>query len=348
MFRFENIEFIYLLILIPVLLVVFIIGRRIRKRSLKRLGDPEILNQLMPFLSVNRPVVKFLFILFALVFIILGMARPQFGSKLEEIKRKGIEIVIALDVSNSMLAEDIQPNRLEKAKQAIARLVEKLADDKIGLIVFAGDAYVQIPITSDYTSVKMFLSSINTQIVPKQGTAIGSAIDLGINSFSPDNEASKALIIITDGEDHDDNAVSLARDAAEKGIVIYTIGVGTPNGTPIPVYSGNQRSFRKDRQGNVVITKLNEKILREITNAGNGSYIRATNNRLGLNMLFDQISSIEKKELETRIYSEYDEKFQFMIGLALILILFDFILLERKNKYLKNIKLFHEEVPKVN
>ena len=308
---------------------------------MKRFGDPDILNQLMPFLSVNRPVVKFLFILFALVFIILGMARPQFGSKLEEIKRKGIEIVIALDVSNSMLAEDIQPNRLEKAKQAIARLVEKLADDKIGLIVFAGDAYVQIPITSDYTSAKMFLSSINTQIVPKQGTAIGSAIDLGINSFSPDNEASKALIIITDGEDHDDNAVSLAAEAAEKGIVIYAVGVGTPNGTPIPVYSGNQRSFRKDRQGNVVITKLNEKILREITNAGNGSYIRATNNRLGLNMLFDQISDIEKKELETRIYSEYDEKFQYMIGLALILILFDFILLERKNKYLKNIKLFN-------
>ncbi len=341
MFRFENIEFIYLLVLIPVLLIVFIMGRRIRKRSLKRFGDPDIINQLMPFLSVNRPVVKFLFILFALVFIILGMARPQFGSKLEEIKRKGIEIVIALDVSNSMLAEDIQPNRLEKAKQAIARLVEKLADDKIGLIVFAGDAYVQIPITSDYTSAKMFLSSINTQIVPKQGTAIGSAIDLSINSFSPDNEASKALIIITDGEDHDDNAVSFAVEAAEKGIVIHTIGVGTPNGTPIPVYSGNQRSFRKDRQGNVVITKLNEKILREISNAGNGSYIRATNNRLGLNMLFDQISDIEKKELETRIYSEYDEKFQYMIGLALILILFDFILLERKNKYLKNIKLFN-------
>ncbi|MBE9511056.1 MAG: VWA domain-containing protein [Bacteroidetes bacterium] len=341
MFRFENIEFIYLLILIPVLLVVFIISRKIRKRSLKRFGDPDILKQLMPFLSVNRPVVKFLFVLFALVFIILGMARPQFGSKIEEIKRKGIEIVIALDVSNSMLAEDIQPNRLEKAKQAIARLVEKLADDKIGLIVFAGDAYVQIPITSDYASAKMFLSSINTQIVPKQGTNIGSAIELGINSFSPDNEASKALIIITDGEDHDDNAVSLAREAAEKGIVIHTIGVGTLNGTPIPVYSGNQRSFRKDRQGNVVITKLNEKILREITNAGNGSYIRATNNRLGLNMLFDQISAIEKKELETRIYSEYDEKFQYMIGLALILILFDFILLERKNKYLKNIKLFN-------
>ena len=340
MFRFENIEFLYLLVLIPVLLLVFIMGRRIRKRSLKRFGDPEILNQLMPFLSVNRPVIKFLFILFALVFIILGMARPQFGSKLEEIKRKGIEIVIALDVSNSMLAEDIHPNRLEKAKQAISRLVEKLADDKIGLIVFAGDAYVQMPVTSDYTSVKMFLSSINTQIVPKQGTAIGSAIDLGINSFSPDNEVSKALIIITDGEDHNDDAVSLAREAAEKGIVIYAVGVGTSNGTPIPIYSGNQRSFRKDRQGNIVMTKLNEKILREITDAGNGSYIRATNNRLGLNMLFDQISAIEKKELETRVYSEYDEKFQYMIGLALIFILFDFILLERKNKYLKNIKLF--------
>ena len=341
MFRFENIEFIYLLVLIPVLLVVFIIGRKIRKRSLKRFGDPDILNQLMPFLSVNRPVVKFLFILFALVFIILGMARPQFGSKLEEIKRKGIEIVIALDVSNSMLAEDIQPNRLEKAKQAIERLVEKLTDDKIGLIVFAGDAYVQIPITNDYASAKMFLSSINTQIVPKQGTAIGSAIDLGMNSFSPDNEASKALIIITDGEDHEDDAVSMAKEAAEKGIVIHVIGVGTPDGTPIPVFSGGQRSFRKDREGNTVITKLNEKILREITSAGNGSYIRATNSRLGLNMLFDQISAMEKQEMDIRKYSEYNEKFQYMIGLALILILFDFILLERKNKYLKEIKLFN-------
>ncbi len=340
MFRFENIEFIYLLVLIPVLLVVFIIGRKIRKRSLKRFGDPDILNQLMPFLSVNRPVVKFLFTLFALVFIILGMARPQFGSKLEEIKRKGIEIVIALDVSNSMLAEDIQPNRLEKAKQAIERLVEKLADDKIGLIVFAGDAYVQIPITNDYASAKMFLSSINTQIVPKQGTSIGSAIDLGMNSFSPDNEASKALIIITDGEDHEDDVVSMAKEAAEKGIVIHVIGVGTPDGSPIPVYSGGQRSFRKDREGNTVITKLNEKILREITSAGNGSYIRATNSRLGLNMLFDQISAMEKQEMDIRKYSEYDEKFQYMIGLALILIFLDFMLLERKNKYLKEIKLF--------
>ncbi|MCK4698893.1 MAG: VWA domain-containing protein [Bacteroidales bacterium] len=341
MFRFENIEFIYLLVLIPVLLVVFIIGRKIRKRSLKRFGDPDILNQLMPFLSVNRPVVKFLFVLFALVFIILGMARPQFGSKLEEIKRKGIEIVIALDVSNSMLAEDIQPNRLEKAKQAISRLVEKLADDKIGLIVFAGDAYVQIPITNDYASAKMFLSSINTQIVPKQGTSIGSAIDLGINSFSPDNKASKALIIITDGEDHEDDAVSMAKEAAEKGIIIHVIGVGTPDGTPIPVYSGGQRLFRKDREGNTVITKLNEKILREITSAGNGSYIRATNSRLGLNMLFDQISAMEKQEMDIRKYSEYDEKFQYMIGLALILIFLDFMLLERKNKYLKEIKLFN-------
>jgi Ca-activated chloride channel family protein len=340
MFRFENIEFIYLLVLIPVLLVVFIIGRKIRKRSLKRFGEPDILNQLMPFLSVNRPVVKFLFILIALVFIILGMARPQFGSKLEEIKRKGIEIVIALDVSNSMLAEDIQPNRLEKAKQAIERLVEKLADDKIGLIVFAGNAYVQIPITNDYASAKMFLSSINTQIVPKQGTSIGSAIDLGMNSFSPDNEASKALIIITDGEDHEDDVVSMAKEAAEKGIVIHVIGVGTPDGSPIPVYSGGQRSFRKDREGNTVITKLNEKILREITSAGNGSYIRATNSRLGLNMLFDQISAMEKQEMDIRKYSEYDEKFQYMIGLALILIFLDFMLLERKNKYLKEIKLF--------
>lgn len=340
MFRFENKEFIYLLFLIPVLLIVFIINRQIKKRSLNKFGDPEIINRLTPMISSVRPVVKFLLIIFALIFIIIGMARPQFGSKLEKIKRKGIEIVIALDVSNSMLAEDIKPNRLEKAKQAIARMVEKLTDDKIGLIVFAGDAYVQIPITSDYASAKMFLSSINTQIVPKQGTAIGSAIDLGINSFSPDNESSKALIIITDGETHDNKARSMTEKAVEKGITVYTIGVGTPTGTPIPVYSGNQRTFKKDNKGKTIISKLNENMLQEIATAGNGSYVRASNNRLGLNMLFDQIADIEKKEMETRIYTEYNEKYQYLIGLAILFLFIDFIILERKNKYLLNIKLF--------
>ncbi|MBA7692195.1 hypothetical protein ES703_100757 [subsurface metagenome] len=240
-----------------------------------------------------------------------------------------------------MMAEDIQPNRLDKAKQAISKLVEKLQDDKIGLIVFAGDAYTQVPITTDYASTKLFLSAISTEIVPKQGTAIGSAIDLGMNSFTPDMEASKVLIIITDGENHEDDAVEMAKKAAEKGIIVHTIGVGLPKGAPIPVYSSTgQKVFRKDNDGNTIISKLDESMLQKISTAGGGVYIRSTNTRLGLNALFDEINKMEKQEFEARIYSEYDERFQYLIGIALFFLLLEFMILERKNKYFKNIKLF--------
>jgi Ca-activated chloride channel family protein len=340
MFRFGNIEYLWGLLIIPLLSFIFIWSRIARKRALKRFGQQEILKQLMPFSSKGRPVFKFIILMLALAFIITGMARPQFGSKLKKVKREGIELIIALDVSNSMMAEDIEPNRLERAKRAISRLVDRLKDDKIGLIVFAGDAYTQLPITSDYNSAKLFLNSVSTQIVPKQGTAIGAAINLATNSFTPNGEANKAIVIITDGENHEDDAISAAKDAVDKGIFVHTIGMGLPQGSPIPVIRNGQKDYMKDRDGKVVVTKLNEQMLEQIAAAGNGIYVRANNAQIGLNALFDEINKMEKEEMESRIYSEYNDQFQYFFAAGLFLILFEFIILERKNKYLKNIKLF--------
>ncbi len=343
MFRFANIEYLYLLILIPVLVFVFMIVFNGRKKALKRFGETDVIGALMPDISFSRPVLKSVLVLLALATLVFGISRPQFGSKLREIKREGVEIIIALDVSNSMMAEDIKPNRLERAKQAIARLVDRLVNDKIGLIVFAGDAYTQIPITTDYVSAKLFLNTISTDIVPRQGTAIGSAIELGMKSFTQQEETSKALIIITDGENHEDDALEMARQAAEKGITIHTIGIGLPQGAPIPVYSGGQKSYRQDRQGQTVISKLNETMLRDIAGAGEGIYIRSTDTRVGLDKLFDEINKMEKQEMESKIYSDYDERFQYVFGLGLFIMLLEFLVLERRNRWLSKINLFEKE-----
>lgn len=298
MFRFGNIEYLYLLVIIPVLILLFMILFSLRKKALRRFGNMQVIEPLMPALSFVRPVIKFMLIVLALTSLIFGIARPQFGSKLREIKREGVEIIIALDVSNSMMAEDIQPNRLERAKQAIAKMVDRLVNDKIGLIVFAGDAYIQIPITTDYVSAKLFLNTISTEIVPKQGTAIGSAIELGMKSFTQQEETSKALIIITDGENHEDDAIETAKTAVEKGLRVHTIGIGLPKGAPIPIYSGQQKNYLKDNSGETVISKLDEDMLRKIAAAGQGVYIRSTDTRVGLDKLFDEINKMEKQEME--------------------------------------------------
>ncbi|WP_240925032.1 vWA domain-containing protein [Maribellus sediminis] len=340
MFRFGNIEYLWGLLIIPVLIVFYTWSRISRRRALKKFGSSEILEELMPFRSKNRPVLKFIILMLALAFFVAGIARPQFGSKLKTEKREGVELIIALDVSNSMMAEDIQPNRLERAKRAISRLVDRLKDDKIGLIVFAGDAYTQLPITTDYNSAKLFLNAVNTQIVPKQGTAIGAAIDLAHRSFTPDGEANKAIIVITDGENHEDDAISAAKSALEDGIVVHTIGMGLPSGSPIPVLRNGQTDYLKDRDGKVVVTKLNEQMLEQIAAAGEGIYVRANNAQVGLNALFDEINNMEKQEMETRTFSEYDDQFQYFFAIGLFLLLLEFVILERKNKYLKNINLF--------
>ena len=340
MFRFGNSEFLWVLLIIPVLALIFTWSRIARKRALKRFGHQQTLSILMPFASKSRPIFKFIVLMFALAFFIVGAARPQFGSKLKKVKREGVELMIALDVSNSMMAEDIQPNRLERAKRAISRLIDRLQDDKIGLIVFAGEAYIQLPITSDYNSAKLFLNSVNTQIVPTQGTAIGSAINMAARSFTPEGEANKAIIVITDGENHEDDAVSAAQQAAENGMVVHTIGMGLPEGSPIPVLRNGQKDYLKDNSGEVVITKLNETMLEKIASAENGIYVRANNAQVGLNALFDEINKLEKEEMESLVYSEYDDQFQYFFAIGLFLLLLEFVILERKNKYLRKVNLF--------
>ncbi len=344
LFRFANQDYLYFLLAIPVLLILWLLNNYRRRRALLRYGEPALVMELIPDRSGIRPVLKLILQLMVVAMISIILARPQFGSKIEEVKRQGVEVIIALDVSNSMLAEDIPPSRLERAKQALARLVETLANDKIGLIVFAGDAYVQLPITTDYVSAKMFLSMINPSMVPKQGTAIGSAISLGIRSFSPGTEKSRAMIIITDGENHEDDPIAAAREAAKAGIVIHTIGIGSPEGVPIMLNINGKREYMKDPQGNTVITKLNENILKEIAVTTNGKYIRATASTTGIEQIFAEIRKMQKQEIEGKIFTEYNEQFQIFAGASLLLLIFDFLLMERKNRKLSGLRLFRIKI----
>lgn len=340
LFRFANPEYLYLLLAVPVMILIFVFNRIRQNQALERYGDRNIVTRLIPDLSSARPVVKLIFSVLTLIFLSIVLARPQFGSRIEEVKRKGIEVIVALDVSNSMLAEDVQPSRLERAKQALSRLVETLTDDKFGLIVFAGDAYIQIPLTADYVSAKMFLSTINPSAVPKQGTAIGSAISLAMRSFSQGQDKSRAMIIITDGENHEDDPVSAATEAAKQGIVIHTVGIGSPEGVPVALTVNGRREFLKDHEGNTVITKLNENILKEIAVAGNGKYVRATSASLGLEQILSEIRKMSKQEIEGKVFTEYNDQFQFFAGLALIFILADFLLMDKKNRKLSGLKIF--------
>lgn len=339
MFRFANPYYLYLLAVVPLLIALFVYERRLLARRLQSFGNPQLLERLMPNASKVRPVVKFSILMVAFVLIVVALARPQFGSKLQTVKHQGVEAMVVLDVSNSMLAEDVQPNRLERAKLMLSKLIDQMTGDKIGLIVFAGDAYVQLPITADAVSAKMFLSSIQTNLVPRQGTAIGTAIDLALRSFGPnETEAGRTIIVITDGENHEDDAVGAAKLAQQHGVTVHVVGLGTPSGAPIPV--GGTMSFRKDRSGNVVVTKLNEDMCRQIAAAGSGIYVRADNSNVALKALSQQIDKLQKGDLETKSYSEYDEKYHIFVWLALLLLLVEFFVYNRKNKYLNRIKWF--------
>jgi len=344
LFRFANPGFLYLLLLLPAIILIYIINEVRKKRALKRLGDVTLVSRLVPEMSQSRPVIKFILQLVAVTSGIIMLARPQFGSRLEDVRKEGVEVIIALDVSNSMLAEDIQPDRLTRAKQAISRLVDNLDNDKIGLIVFAGDAYIQIPVTTDYVSAKMFLSTINPNMVPKQGTAIGAAISLGMRSFSPGEGKSKAMIIITDGENHEDDPVKAADEASKAGIVIHTIGIGSTEGVPVPVLNNGKKDYLKDADANTVITKLDEEILKKIALSTNGNYVRANNSNLGLDEIFGDIKKMKKQELESTMYTEYNDQFQIFAAIAIFLLLIEFIIMERKNRRLSNIRLFKFKV----
>ena len=334
MFQFSHQDYLYALALIPLFTVIFAWVMFVRRKRLQRFGDTELVSRLMPDASTQKPIFKFVLLMIAFTFVIMGVAGPKIGVRLQENKRVGSEIIIALDVSNSMLAEDIQPNRLERAKQAISRLIDRLGDNRIGLIVFAGEAYTQLPITADYVSAKMFLSTISPDIVSIQGTAIGAAINLAVNSFSPASEAGKAIIVISDGENHEDDPVQAAEEAARRGINVFAVGIGSPQGSPIPVSTrSGQRDFLRDRDGNVVMTRLDEQTLQETAIAGNGIYVRATTANIGLNNILDEINNLEKIEFETKTYSDFSEMFQWFFGVALVLLLIELLISNRKNRF---------------
>ncbi len=345
-FRFAHPTFLYLLILVPILAFIHLYFSTQRNKSLLSFGEMRLIKYLMPDVSQKRPALKFYLLLLAFVAIIFTIAGPQFGTKLETVKRKGIEIMIALDVSNSMNAQDIEPTRLERAKLAIARLVDRLSNDRIGMVVFAGQAYVQLPITTDYPSAKMFLAGINTQMVPTQGTAIGAAINLSVNSFTRQDGINRVIIVITDGENHEDDAIQAATAALEKGIKVFTVGMGSPKGAPVPVSIDQPNNFIKDREGNVVITKIDEAALKNIAAVGQGAYIPANNIREGINNLLDELNELEKSEMEAKVYSEYNDRFQYVAIIVLFLLLIELCILERKNSLLRGVDLFGVEKKK--
>lgn len=338
MFRFANPEYFYFLLVLPLLWGIYFYGAWKNRRNLARMGRLEILEPLMPDVSHYKRGVKFFVQQLAVILLVVMIARPQIGSKIETVKRQGVEIMIALDVSNSMLAEDITPSRLERSKLMLAKLLDELDNDKVGLIVFAGDAYTQLPITTDFVSAKMFLSNISTEMVPTQGTAIGRAIDLAMKSFTPDESADKAIIVITDGENHEDDAVAAARAAAERGVKVDVIGIGLPQGAPIPM--GRSGEFRKDRSGNVVITKLNEQMGQEIARAGGGLYVTADNTNAALRALISEVRKMKKSDVESKVYSAYNEQFMWFAAMALALLLLDVFVLDTKSKLMKRVNFF--------
>lgn len=338
MFRFAEPEYLFLLAILPVLAAVFFFRRMQQRRNIRSFGDPELLAQLMPNVSTVRPVVKFIITMVGVTLLAVVLARPQFGTKTEEVKRQGIEVMVVLDISNSMMAQDVQPSRLEKSKQVLSRLIDQMKDDKVGMVVFAGDAFTQLPITSDYVSAKIFLQSISPKLIARQGTAIGSAIELAVNSFSPNSRASKAIVLITDGENHEDNAVEAAKMALGKEIVVHVIGMGRPEGAPIPVEGS--MSFWKDKDGNVVVSKLNEEMCKEVALAGNGVYVRADNTNAAYRAVSSELDTMAKTDITSTVFAEYNEQFQSFAILALLLLVFEFFVFERINKRLSRLRIF--------
>lgn len=341
MFRFENPQYLYWLLALSLLVAIHYYSLYRRKQKLKLFGDPSLVKELLIDVSTFRPECKFWLCLASLASFIVALARPQFGTKIENRERQGIEAIIAVDVSNSMLAEDVKPSRLDKAKLLVSNLVDGMKDDKIGLIVYAGQAFTQLPITSDYVSAKMFLETINPSMISVQGTDIAEAVNLGAKSFTSQEDVSRALFIITDGEDNEGGAVEAAKQAAKAGIHVYVLGIGLPSGAPIPIPGSNQ--FIIDNEGNTVVSKLNEEMCQEIAKAGNGSYIYVDNSSSAQEKLNEHVDHLAKSKLESQIFSEYDEQFQGFIILGLIILLIDIFLLERSNHRIMLSNLFYKK-----
>lgn len=308
---------------------------------MNKFGDIAVTRRLFKNVSRSKPYLKFVLLMLSFCSLVFAVAGPQLGTKLQEVKREGIDVVIALDVSNSMNAEDIRPSRLERSKQAIYQMIDQLQGDRIGLIVFAGQAYVQLPITTDYGAAKLFLSTIKTDMVPTQGTAIGAAIRKSLDAIGDSARHNSAIIVITDGENHEDDALEAAEEATKKGIIVHTIGMGSAEGSPIPVYRGQTRTgFLQDRSGSTVITRLDDAMLQQIADAGKGKYIRASNSDDGIALIMKEVHAMEKKEFASKLFTDYEDQFQYFLGLALFFLLLEFFISERRSEFIARLNLF--------
>lgn len=330
MFRFANYNFLYLLILCIIFIVLLFFYVRNRKKALNKIGQWELVKELIPQYSKKLPIYRTFFFIISLFFLILALARPQFGERTEIIRKEGIEIMIALDISNSMLAEDITPNRLERSKYALSQLVDNLKNDKLGLVVFAGNAFVQLPMTHDYSAAKLFVSTISPDLISEQGTSIGSAINLAISSFTTDSDIGKAIIIITDGEDHEGDAMEAAKLAKQKGIQVFTIGMGLEKGAPIPSPQQNGE-FIKDEAGNTVISKLNSEYLQKVAAAANGTYIQASNTNVGLDDILTEINRLNTETYESTEFTAHAEQFQYFLIISILFLILGIIFPERRH-----------------
>ena len=345
MIQLDEKVYLYLLGVIPVLLVLFLLHQIWKRRVQRKFADPKLLKDLAPDRSMFKPQIKLILLLMALTFLTMGLVNPKMGTKLETVKREGVDVVFAVDVSKSMLAEDIAPNRLEKAKRLVSEIINELASDRVGIIAYAGQAYPQLPITTDYGAAKMFLQSMNTDMLSSQGTAINQAIELAATYYDDEEQTNRVLFVISDGEDHSEGAVLDAVDlATEQGIQVYTIGVGGTRGAPIPIKrNGVVESLKKDIEGEVVITRLNEEILIEIAEEGNGAYIDGENTAAAVEAIQEILSQMDKKEFEAKQFAEFQDQFQWFLGGALILLLLDIFVLERKTAWLRKLDLFNEK-----
>lgn len=322
--RFANPEYLYLLLLLPAVILLFLYSNYRRRKNLNSYGNPQLLKKLIPGTAVLRNRITFWFTFFALALIVVALARPQFGAKKETVTTRGVEVVVALDISNSMLADDISPNRLEKAKRLISRIINRSGENKVALIVFAGEAFVQLPITDDFISAKMFLESITPSLIARQGTDIGAAIDLAAKSFTANDKIGKAVIVITDGENHEGGAEEAAMRAAEKGINIFMLGIGTEKGGRIPVEGKNE--FMRDNEGFVVVTKLNEEMAGNIAKAGKGTYVRVDNTNNAQTIIENELDKLQKDDVKTEVYTKYREQFEVIAILVFLLLVSEMVI----------------------
>lgn len=342
MFKFENEFYLYGLALLPILIFFYWMTKHWRKKAIQRFGESALVSRLIPDFSSRKHQTKFILYLLVFVFITIGLANPQVGTKLERVKRKGIDVFIALDVSKSMLAEDIKPNRLERSLQLVSKMIDTMTDDRVGIIVFAGNAYLQMPLTIDYTAAKLFLKTINTDIVPTQGTAIGEAIELALNAYDEEQKKHKALIIISDGENHEEGAIEMAERAIDEGAQVYTLGIGSEAGGPIPVYvRGRKTGHKQDKQGNMVVSKLDEAMLKEIAEKTRGEYVRIKGASSEVADVLALLDNIEKKDFEDRVFTDYADQFQYFIAIALLLLTTEFFISERKSGWFRGWSLFN-------